>query len=476
MTAPLRAPAPALLERFAAIVGARYAVSDTAAQQLFLIEPRGRYPGRTPMVLRPGTTEEVAAVLRLANETRTPIVPQGGNTGLVGGQTPNETGNEIVLALGRLDQLRAIDAEANTMTVEAGITLAKAQAAAAEVDRLFPLSLASQGTCQIGGNLATNAGGTAVLAYGTMRELTLGLEVVLASGEVWNGLRALHKDNTGYDLRDIFVGSEGTLGVITAAVLKLHPRPRGTAVIFAGLPDLGAVLRFLNQARAAAGRDLTAFEFMARIGLDFVLRHLPGARDPLGTKHEWYVLAEISSLVSEDDARDRAERLLATASADGFVSDAVIAASLAQAEELWRLRDALSEVQKHEGGSIKHDVSLPLERMADFVAEASAAALKVVPGARIVPFGHLGDGNVHFNVSQPPGADREAFLARWDEVNEAVHAIVARYDGSISGEHGIGRAKRHLLTAVKSPVEIALMLKLKAALDPNGILNPGKVL
>jgi FAD/FMN-containing dehydrogenase len=476
MTALLRAPAPALLERFAAIVGARYAVTDTAAQAPYLIEPRGRYPGRTPMVLRPGATEEVAAILKLANETRTPIVPQGGNTGLVGGQTPHETGNEIVLSLGRLDRLRNLDAEANTMTVEAGMTLANARAAAAKADRLFPLSLASEGTCQIGGNLATNAGGTAVLAYGTMRDLTLGLEVVLASGEIWNGLRALHKDNTGYDLRDIFVGSEGTLAIITAAVLKLYPRPRGTALIFAGLPNLGAVLRLLNNARATAGRDLTAFEFMARIGLDFVLRHLPDARDPLSTKHEWYVLAGISSLISEDDARERAEALLAAASEADIVSDAVIAASLAQAGELWRLREALSEVQKHEGGSIKHDVSLPVERMANFIAEASAAALKVVPGARIVPFGHLGDGNVHFNVSQPIGADREAFLARWDEVNEAVHAIVAHYDGSISGEHGIGRAKRHLLTAVKSPVEIALMRKLKAALDPNGILNPGKLL
>jgi FAD/FMN-containing dehydrogenase len=476
MTALLRAPAPALLERFAAIVGARYAVTDTAAQAPYLIEPRGRYPGRTPMVLRPGATEEVAAILKLANETRTPIVPQGGNTGLVGGQTPHETGNEIVLSLGRLDRLRNLDAEANTMTVEAGMTLANARAAAAKADRLFPLSLASEGTCQIGGNLATNAGGTAVLAYGTMRDLTLGLEVVLASGEIWNGLRALHKDNTGYDLRDIFVGSEGTLAIITAAVLKLYPRPRGTALIFAGLPNLGAVLRLLNNARATAGRDLTAFEFMARIGLDFVLRHLPDARDPLSTKHEWYVLAGISSLISDDDARERAEALLAAASEADIVSDAVIAASLAQAGELWRLREALSEVQKHEGGSIKHDVSLPVERMANFIAEASAAALKVVPGARIVPFGHLGDGNVHFNVSQPIGADREAFLARWDEVNEAVHAIVAHYDGSISGEHGIGRAKRHLLTAVKSPVEIALMRKLKAALDPNGILNPGKLL
>jgi FAD/FMN-containing dehydrogenase len=476
MTAPIRAPSPALLERFAAIVGARHAVTDAAGQAPYLVEPRGRYPGRTPMVLRPGTTEEVAAILKLANETLTPIVPQGGNTGLVGGQTPHETGNEIVLSLGRLDRIRAMDAGANTMTVEAGTTLAKARAAAAEADRLFPLSLASEGTCQIGGNLATNAGGTAVLAYGTMRELTLGLEVVLASGEIWNGLRALHKDNTGYDLRDVFVGSEGTLGVVTAAVLKLYPQPRGTAVVFAGLPDLGAVLRFLNEARGAAGRDLTAFEFMGRIGLDFVLRHLPGARDPLASRHKWYVLAEISSLISEGDAHKRAESILAAAIADGIVSDAAIAASLAQARELWRLREALSEVQRHEGGSIKHDVSLPVARIADFIAEASAAALKVVPGARIVPFGHVGDGNVHFNVSQPVGADTSAFLSRWDEVNEAVHAVVARYGGSISGEHGIGRAKRHLLTAVKSPVEIALMRKLKAALDPNGILNPGKVL
>ena len=476
MTAPVRPPSSALLDRFAAIVGARHALTDPADQQPYLAEPRGLYRGRTPMVLRPGSTAEVAAILKLANETRTSIVPQGGDTGLVGGQTPHETGGELLLSLGRLDRLRAIDPEGNTMTVEAGMTLARAQAAAADVDRLFPLSLASEGTCQIGGNLATNAGGTAVLAYGNMRELTLGLEVVLASGEVWDGLRALHKDNTGYDLRDIFIGSEGTLGVITAAVLKLFPRPRGTAVIFAGLPELPALHHFFECARAVAGRDLTAFEFISRTGLEFVLSHLPGARDPLAASHPWYVLAEIASLRSEEDARERAEALLTTASAASIVSDAVLAASLAQAGELWRLREALSEVQKHEGGSIKHDVTVPVASVGEFIAEASAAVDALIPGCRPVPFGHLGDGNVHFNISQPVGADAAAFLARWDEASAVVHGIIARYGGSISGEHGIGRLKRRMLTAVKSPVEIALMRKLKTALDPNGILNPGKVL
>jgi len=476
MTAPLRAPSHAVLERFAAIVGARHAIIDPAEQQPYLIEPRGLFRGRTPMVLRPGSTEEVAAIVKLAAETRTPLVPQGGNTGLVGGQTPHESGIEIVLSLGRLDRLRTIDPDGNTMTVEAGITLAAAQAEAEKADRLFPLSLASEGSCQIGGNLATNAGGTAVLAYGTMRELTLGLEVVLASGEIWPGLRTLRKDNTGYDLRNVFIGSEGTLGVITAAVLKLFPRPRGKAVIFAGLSDVRSVVEFLDLARSVADQSLTAFEFIARIGIDFTLRHLPGARDPLTTPHNWYVLAEISSTISEQDAEQRAETLLSSASAAAIVEDATLAASVAQAEELWRLRDAMSDMQKHEGGSIKHDVTVPVARMADFIAEATAAINLLIPGCRPVAFGHLGDGNVHFNISQPVGADIGDFLARWDEVNAVVHPIVIQYAGSISAEHGIGRIKRNLLPSVRSPVELEMMRKLKATLDPQGIFNPGKVL
>ncbi len=476
MTAPLRAPSHSVLERFAAIVGARHAITDPADQEAYLVEPRGLFRGRTPMVLRPGTTAEVAAIVKLASETHTPIVPQGGNTGLVGGQTPHESGSEILLSLNRLDRLRALDPDGNTMTVEAGMTLAAAQDAAEKADRLFPLSLASEGTCQIGGNLATNAGGTAVLAYGSMRDLTLGLEVVLASGEIWPGLRTLRKDNTGYDLRDVFVGSEGTLGVITAAVLRLFPRPRGKAVIFAGLADVASVVQLLDVARATADQSLTAFEFIARIGVDFSLRHLPSARDPLMSPHAWYVLAEISSTISEDDARSRAETLLASASAAGIVEDATLAASVAQAQDLWRLRDAMSEVQKHEGGSIKHDVTVPVARMEEFITEATATVGLLIPGCRPVAFGHLGDGNVHFNVSQPVGADIGDFLAHWDEVNAIVHSIVIRYGGSISAEHGIGRIKRHLLPSVKSPVELAMMRKLKAALDPDGILNPGKVL
>jgi FAD/FMN-containing dehydrogenase len=473
-----KAPAvPAdLIDRFAAIVGAANALCDEVAIAPYLIEPRNKFRGRTPLVLRPGSVSEVSAVLRLANETSTPIVPQGGNTGVVGGQIPDLSGRDVVVSLSRLNRIREVDTEGDTMTAEAGVILAEAQRAAAAADRLFPMSLASEGSCQIGGNLSTNAGGTAVLAYGNTRNMVLGVEVVLASGEVWNGLRKLRKDNTGYDLRDLFIGAEGTLGIITAAVLRLFPKPRGRSVAFVGLKDPEAALRLLDIAKAQAASGLTAFELIPRIGIDVVLRHVPGTRDPIAGRHEWYVLMEVSSSRSEADAEAAVEAIFGEGVAQGVVEDGVLARSLDQANAFWRIRHALSEVQKEEGGSIKHDIAVPIAAVPEFLVRAGEAVTALIPGARPFPFGHLGDGNIHYNISQPVGADKAAFLARWDEVNTVVHAIVAELGGTISAEHGIGQLKREMLKAVKPPIELDLMRRIKVAFDPKGILNPGKVL
>jgi FAD/FMN-containing dehydrogenase len=464
---------PGLISRFATIVGRPYAIADPIAQEAYLVEMRGLYRGQTPLVLRPGAVAEVAAILRLANETGTPIVPQGGNTGLVGGQIPHA--GEVVLSLTRLDRIREVDPTSNAMICEAGVVLLRAQEAAAAADRLFPLSLAAEGSCTIGGNLSTNAGGTAVLAYGNSRDLVLGLEVVLADGRIWNGLSKLKKDNTGYDLKHLFVGAEGTLGVITAAALKLFPRPRAVETAFVGLPSPQAALKLFGRANERAGGTITSFELMPRIGIEFAVHHGPGCRDPLAAPHPWYVMIELSSQ-SPEGLRGTLEDFLAEGAERGLVADATIAASLDQAKAFWHLRNMLSEVQKPEGGSIKHDVSVPVAAVPDFIDEAGAAVLAMIPRCRPVPFGHLGDGNIHFNVSQPIGADTDAYLARWDEMNALVHGIVGKYGGSISAEHGIGRLKRDLLPGVKDPVALDLMRSLKRTLDPNGILNPGKVL
>ncbi len=473
MDTPL--PTPDLIARFSAIVGPGHALTDPADQAPYLTEWRGRWHGRTPVVLRPGSTAEVAAICRLATETGTPIVPQSGNTGLVGGQTPDESGREVLVSLARLNRIREVDASGNTLTAEAGVILDTVRTAAESVDRLFPLSLASEGSCRIGGNISSNAGGTAVLAYGNTRDLVLGLEVVLPTGEILPGLRKLKKDNAGYDLKHLFIGTEGTLGIITAAVLKLFPRPRARAIAFVAVPSPDHAVALLNRARAAAGSDLVAFEILCRGGLEFALTHLPGARDPLSTVSPWYVLTEI---VGADDERARSamETVLGDGLEAGEASDAVLAESLEQGRALWGLRHGMSEVQIHEGGSIKHDVSLPVGSVPAFLAEATPAVEALVPGCRPVPFGHLGDGNIHFNISQPVGADKAAFLARWDEVNELVHGIVARMNGSFAAEHGVGRLKRAILPTARAPEEMALMRRLKATLDPAGILSPGRVL
>ena len=467
------APDASLLARFAAIVGEKYAITDPQAQAPYVVEMRDLYRGRTPMVLRPGSVAEVAQILKLANDTSTSVVPQGGNTGLVGGQIA--FANEIVLSLTRLDRIREVDPTSNTLTCEAGVTLQHARQAAAAVDRFYPQLLPSEGSCTIGGNLSTNAGGTAALAYGIARSHVLGLEVVLADGRILDNLNKLKKDNTGYDLKNLFIGAEGTLGVITAAVLRLVPRPRAVETAFVGLPSAQAALSVLAIASESAAGGVTSFELMTRLGVEMVLCHAAGCRDPLQKPYPWYVLIELSSQ-SKAGLRDVLEEILAQGLQRGLVLDAAIADSLEQAKAFWRLREMFGEVQRHEGGSIKHDISVPVAAVPDFIAEANAAVAALVPAARPVPFGHLGDGNIHYNVSQPIGTDRAAFLARWNEVNAAVFAVVKKFGGSISAEHGIGVMKRDVLPSVKDPVALDLMRKIKGLLDPNNILNPGKVL
>jgi FAD/FMN-containing dehydrogenase len=465
-----------LVAQFVAIVGDANAVVDPDPSAPFLNERRGEFHGRTPALLRPGNVAEVAAILRLASDTATGVVPQGGNTGLVGGQIPDASGSQILVSLERLDKIRSVDADGNAMIAEAGVTLARAGGAAAEADRLFPLAIGSMDECRIGGNLSTNAGGTAVLAYGNSRDLVLGLEVVLAGGETIHGLRALRKDNSGYDLKQLFIGAEGTLGIITAATLKLLPLPRGKATAIIGVASPEDALALLHRAQSHAASELTSFELMPRICIDFCLRHLEGAADPLPDRHPWYVLAEISSGRSESAARSDLEAIVAAGRSTGAVGDARVATSEAEAAELWRLRYSLSDVQRPEGASIKHDVSVPVSRVPAFLAAATKAVTVLAPDCRPVPFGHLGDGNMHFNVSQPAGGNGEAFRALRPVINAAVFELVASYGGSIAAEHGIGQMKRDLLPLVRDPVEIGVMRRIKAALDPKGILNPGKVL
>jgi FAD/FMN-containing dehydrogenase len=466
--------APELLDRLRAIVGPSHALIDPDQQLPYLRELRDMYEGRAAVVLRPGSTEEVSKILALAHEHRIPVVPQAGNTGLVGGQVPMR--GELLLSVGRLKGVRAVDAAGYTMTVETGLTLAEVQAVAEKANRLFPLSLPSEGSCQLGGNLGTNAGGVGVLAYGNTRQLVLGLEVVLADGRIWNGLKALKKDNTGYDLRDLFIGSEGTLGIITAAVLKLFPRPAEKATAIVAMPDFKSALGLFSLAQDTAGTGLTAFEFMPRIVIDFVLKNLTGAREPFATKYAWYVLLEISGLKADGSAEQQMLSALEAATEKGLIVDAAIAGSLAQARDFWRLREAVSEAQRPEGASIKHDVSVPVQRIPEFVERANAMVEGICPGVRPLAFGHFGDGNVHYNITQPAGMAREDFMRRWDDIMRAVHALVVEMGGSISAEHGIGFMKREELLHVKSDVELELMRKIKAAFDPRGILNPGKVL
>jgi FAD/FMN-containing dehydrogenase len=462
------------LERFAGIVGAKYVLTDPADMAPHLVEPRDIYQGKAAAVLKPGSTREVSEILKLANETGTPIVPQGGVTGMSGGQIPFDE-RAVVVSTARLDKIREIDLDANAMTCEAGVVLQRAQETARSNDRLFPLSLGAEGSCMIGGNLSTNAGGTNALVYGMARDLVLGVEVVLADGRVWDGLRKLKKDNTGYDLRDLFIGSEGTLGIITAAVLKLFPAPRSTETAFIGVPSPQAALDLLRIAQSRAGNAVTSFELMLKFGVDLAVKFPPGHRHPLEGAHPWYVLMELTSTAREG-LRETMEEILTAGTEAGVVKDAVLAASLEQAKAFWHLRLILPEAQKSTSGAIAHDVSVPVSAVPVFIEEASAAVSKVLPGVRPMPFGHLGDGNMHFAVCIPVGMDRADFRSHTKAINDAVYGVVGKYNGSISAEHGIGALKRDRLPSVKSAVELDLMRSIKQLLDPKGILNPGKVL
>ncbi|CDZ57288.1 FAD-binding oxidoreductase [Neorhizobium galegae] len=472
-------PNPELLDRFAAIVGENHVLRDAGDLAPHLVEGRGLYKGSSPMLLKPGSVEEVAAILKLASETGTPVVPQTGNTGLVGGQTPRTGGSDLIVSLERMNRIRDVDPVANVLVADAGAILADVQKAAEAVDRLFPLSLGSEGSCRIGGNLSTNAGGTAVLAYGNTRQLCLGLEVVLPTGEIWDGLRRLKKDNTGYDLRDLFIGAEGTLGIITGAVLKLFPQPVGHQVALAGLNSPADALKLFERASNLCGTALTGFELMPHIGIEFVVRHIEGVRDPLSEPHPWYALIDISTSDSAETAGSMVQSLLEQGFEAGLIRDAVIASSVAQQKALWHMRESMSDAQKPEGGSIKHDVSVPVSKIPSFMAEAEQAVLAAMPGARVCAFGHLGDGNIHYNISQPisadMAADKAAFIGRWREINAIVHGIVLAAGGSISAEHGIGQLKRDELAHIRSPIEMDLMRRIKQAFDPAGIMNPGKV-
>jgi FAD/FMN-containing dehydrogenase len=470
-----KAPSKAALDAIKAIVGPKGWTDDPADMAPYLEEPRGLWHGRAALVVKPASTAEVAAVVKICDEHALAVVPQGGNTSLVGAAVPLEHGNEIVLSLSRMNAVRALDPLNDTITVEAGCILAHVQAVAEEAGRLFPLSLGAEGTCQIGGNLSTNAGGTGVLRYGNARSLVLGLEVVLASGEVWDGLRGLRKDNTGYDLKQLFLGAEGTLGVITAAVLKLFPRPNDVVTAMVGVPDPQAAVDLLARARAATGEAVSAFELLSRFCISLAKEFGSDIRDPFSEPPPQYVLIELTSAQAPGPLRENFEAVLAAALEDGLVLDAAIAASEAQARALWHIREVVPEVQLSAGGSIKHDVSVPVSRVPEFIERADAAVLEAMPGVRPCAFGHVGDGNVHYNLSQPEHMDRDAFMGHWESMNRLVHDIVAELGGSISAEHGLGRLKREEIARYKSATELEMMRAIKRTLDPKGIMNPGKV-
>jgi FAD/FMN-containing dehydrogenase len=461
--------------RLEGLVGAAHVLRAAADVEPYVVDHRGRYRGRPIAVVRPGSTAEVAAVVAACADMAVAIVPQGGNTGLCGGATPHADSREIVVSLLRMNRVRQVDADNATITVEAGATLAHVHEAAAAQGLSFPLSLASEGSCTIGGNLSTNAGGTQVLRFGNARDLTLGLEVVLADGRVWNGLRGLRKDNTGYDLKQLFIGGEGTLGIVTAALLKLFPAPRSRATALAAVADVAGAIALLRLAKESLGDRLVGFELMSIHALELSRRHHPGSADPL-PGHPWYVLLQVDECAPDIAVAAQLESTLEQGSTRGTLLDAVVAQSQDQANRLWALRENISEAQRREGPNIKHDISLPISTIPRFLADSERALSQALPGVRFVVFGHLGDGNLHYNLSAPEGQSPERFMSGQPTANRIVHDLVAAAGGSISAEHGIGQLKRDELTRYKSPLELELMRRVKHALDPAGLLNPGKVL
>ena len=464
-----------LRARLDAAVGSAQVLTSESDVLPYVTDWRGRFRGRALAVVRPGGTDEVAAVVRACAELGVPIVTQGGNTGQCGGATPDDRGNAIVLSLTRMNRVRAVDRDNATITAEAGVPLAAVQQAASDNGLLFPLSLAAEGSCTIGGNLSTNAGGTAVLRFGNARELVLGVEVVLADGRVWDGLRALRKDNTGYDLKQLFIGAEGTLGVVTAAVLKLYPAARVRVTALAAIPDVASAVRLLRDARAALGDRITGFELMSALSIAISRKHHPTLPNPC-PGHPWYALVQADDSAPDSSIAAQVEQALAAAIESSVALDATIAQSVDQADALWALRENIAEAQRREGPNIKHDISLPVSAIPCFIDEAGEALDRALPGVRFVTFGHLGDGNLHYNLAGPEGSDQGAFMVNAARANRIVYDLVAAHCGSISAEHGIGQLKRDELVHYKSATELDLMRKVKAALDPSGIFNPGKVL
>jgi D-lactate dehydrogenase (cytochrome) len=463
------------LARLAAIVGQSGLITDRAALDPYETEWRGRYHGKARLVVRPGSTEEIAAVVRLCAAENVAIVPQGGNTGLCEGATPDESGEQVVLSLARMNKIRALDPLDFTMTVEAGCILQTIQEKARDAGCFFPLSLGAQGTCQIGGNISTNAGGVGVLRYGSTRALVLGLEVVLPDGTIWDGLRSLGKDNTGYDLRQFFIGAEGTLGIIAAAVLRLFPQPTDIQTALVALTDLETALPLLKRARATSSDQVTAFEVMPRMGIDYAATYLPGVTDPMDRPHAWYALVDLSTSRPGGAIRETMEALLSDAIEAGEAVDAVIANSIEQRKALWRIREELPEALRRSGAVLHHDVSVPTSDVAAFIRRTIKAVEAAHPGARPLPFGHLGDGNIHFCICEPKGGDGETFYKSEHVLTPLVFDIAVDMRGSFSAEHGVGRLKLDDLDRYKRPVDLDLMRRIKAALDPKGLMNPGKV-